>query len=117
MLESIQARRVEASHLKAHENAISLAGSDGLAPAPMEQAGCLQPRACCVCPVIPTGRGALTSQILMQKKGTFEAFIWGTKASLYLDSGAAFKALVQTELCLSNSSALSLYMPEILILS
>lgn len=80
----------------------------------MEQAGCLQPR---VPSVHPAGRGALTFQTLMQQKGTFEVFIWGTKASLYLDSGAAFKALVQTELCLSNSSALSVYMLEILILS
>lgn len=68
-------------------------------------------------PVIPMGRGVLIFQTTMQQKGTSEVFIWGTKGSLYLDSRAAFKALVQTELCLSNSSALSIYMPEILILS
>lgn len=63
------------------------------------------------------GTGALTFQTLMQQKGTFEVFIRGTKNSLYLDSGAAFKTLIQTELCLLNSSALSVHMPEILILS
>lgn len=68
-------------------------------------------------PTVPTGRGALTFRTLTQRKGTSEVFIWGTKGSLYLDSRAAFKALVQTELCLSNSSVLSIYMPEILILS
>jgi len=51
----------------------------------------------------------------MQQEGTVIVCIWGTKVSLYLDSRAAFKALVQIELCLSNSSALTVYMPEILI--
>lgn len=51
-----------------------------------------------------------------------ERHVWcvylGNKRFLiYLDSGAAFKTLIQTELCLLNSSALSIYMPEILILS
>lgn len=49
--------------------------------------------------------------------GGFEEYIWGTKVSLYLDNGAPFKALIQIELCLSNSSALTIYMPGLLILS
>lgn len=101
------------------ENAISQGQSDRLAAGRHRPGADGLPAAPCppVHLAIPVGREPLTFQTLMQQKGTFEVFIWGTKDSLYLDSEAAFKTLIQTELCLLNSSALSIYMPEILILS
>lgn len=125
MSECIQARRVGVSHLEVRmpipfsENAVSQ-GESGRLAAGRQCPGADRLPAAPHPPVhlaVPVGRGALTFQTLLQQKGTFEVFIWGTKDSLYLDSGAAFKALIQTELYLLNSSALSIYMPEILVLS
>lgn len=115
MLECVQAGRAEVSCLKGSKNVVSGGGSEELTPA--RQCPWSSPVSPSVHPAFPAGRGALTLQTLMQQKCTFEVFIWGTKASLYLDSGAVFKAPVQTELCLLNSSALSIHMPEIFILS
>jgi len=68
MLECIQAGRVEASRLKASENAVSLGGSDGLAAGrwcPQSRQVAHSPRVPPECPAIPMGRGALTFQTFM----------------------------------------------------
>lgn len=109
MLKRIQASRVGLSS----QNGVSQGRSDRLTTGRVSSGAAPHPSHTSCHP--PMGRGALTFQTLMQQKGTFEVFIWETKGSLYLDSRAAFKAPVQTELCVSNSSALSIHMPEILI--